>query len=98
MNNNTNTKSALKLKLTCMVSGKERPTTEAYIQSKAERLGVTTESIMANYAVKEVIKRLRRGETVAQIRTELGYTETSSVSDAQVEELLRVNGKSGSKK
>jgi hypothetical protein len=41
------------LKLTCVVTGKTRPTNMKYLQAKALKHGVTVEEIMASYVSKE---------------------------------------------
>lgn len=51
------------LKLTCLVTGATRATNMKYLQSKAERLGVTVDEIVNNYVSKAGLKQLDTFET-----------------------------------
>lgn len=81
-------------KLTCLVTGKVRPSNENYLASKASKKGVSVEYFTQNYVCKEAVKRLRAGQTVEQVRAELEADVTTPVSDEQVAQILKLNGKS----
>ena len=80
-------------KLTCLITGKIRPTNENYLAKKAENRGVSVEQFTENYACKQAVKRLRAGMSVDQARQELASEVTTPVSDETVKTILRLNGK-----
>jgi len=80
--------------LTCIITGKTRPTNEKYLRSKAEMKGVSVEDFTRYYASKQAVKRLRAGMSVEQTRQELGTEVTTPVSEGTVKGILRLNGKS----
>lgn len=66
--------------LTCIVTGKNRPTNQEYLQNKADKAGATVEEIVSHYVTREVLKNLRRGEK-------------QGLSDQQIARILKLNGK-----
>ena len=73
-------------KLTCVISGQSRVTSENYLRSKADRLGKSVEWLLNNYVSKNVCSKLRKGVAVSTI------TDTV-FSDAQLADLVRNNSK-----
>ena len=80
-------------KLTCVVTGKTRPSNERYLSSKAEQRNVTVEHFTQHYVCKQAVKRLRAGMPVKDVREELMAEVSTPISDEMVKEILRVNGK-----
>lgn len=88
MNTNTNTatdKPAKTPRVICpklvdIVTGASRVTNRNYLNDKAERLGVTVDELVANYVSKSTLALLRGGDRLG-------------LSKAQVETILRLNGK-----
>ena len=73
-------------KLTCVISGQSRVTSENYLRSKADRLGKSVEWLFNNYVAKNVCSKLRKGVAVSKI------TDTV-FSDSQLADLVRNNSK-----
>ena len=73
-------------KLTCVISGKSRVTSENYLRSKADRLGKSVEWLLENYVAKNVCSKLRKGEPLSKI------TDTV-ISDSRLADLVRNNSK-----
>ena len=73
-------------KLTCVISGQSRVTSENYLRSKADRLGKSVEWLLNNYVSKNICSKLRKGVAVSTI------TDTV-FSDAQLADLVRNNSK-----
>ena len=73
-------------KLTCVISGQSRVTSENYLRSKADRLGKSVEWLLENYVAKNVCSKLRKGEPLSKI------TDTV-ISDSRLADLVRNNSK-----
>ena len=73
-------------KLTCVISGQSRVTSENYLRQKADRLGKSVDWLLNNYVSKNVCSKLRKGVAVSTI------TDTV-FSDAQLADLVRNNSK-----
>jgi len=73
-------------KLTCVISGQSRVTSENYLRQKADRLGKSVDWLLNNYVSKNVCSKLRKGVAVSKI------TDTA-FSDAQLADLVRNNSK-----
>ena len=73
-------------KLTCVISGQSRVTSENYLRQKADRLGKSVDWLLKNYVSKNVCSKLRKGVAVSKI------TDTV-FSDAQLADLVRNNSK-----
>ena len=54
-------------KLTCVISGQSRVTSENYLRQKADRLGKSVEWLLNNYVSKNVCSKLRKGVAVSKI-------------------------------
>jgi len=73
-------------KLTCVISGQSRVTSENYLRQKADRLGKSVEWLLNNYVSKNVCSKLRKGVAVSKI------TDTA-FSDVQLADLVKNNSK-----
>ena len=73
-------------KLTCVISGQSRVTSENYLRSKADRLGKSVEWLLNNYVSKNVCSKLRKGVAVSKI------TDTD-ISDSRLADLVKNNSK-----
>jgi hypothetical protein len=73
-------------KLTCVISGQSRVTSENYLRQKADRLGKSVEWLLNNYVSKNVCSKLRKGVAVSKI------TDTT-FSDVQLADLVKNNSK-----
>lgn len=79
--------------LFCLITGKSRPTTWAYLRDKAARLSIEVDTLINNYVSREAITQLLDGKTVADIRA--GYQEApnTEISEDRLAELIRLNSK-----
>ena len=73
-------------KLTCVISGQSRVTSENYLRQKADRLGKSVEWLLENYVAKNVCSKLRKGEPLSKI------TDTD-ISDSRLADLVKNNSK-----
>jgi len=73
-------------KLTCVISGQSRVTSENYLRSKADRLGKSVDWLLENYVAKNVCSKLRKGEPLSKI------TDTV-ISDSRLADLVKNNSK-----
>ena len=80
-------------RLTCVVTGKTRPSNEKYLSVKADQRNVSVEYFTEHYTCKQAVKRLRAGMAVKEVRAELEAEVSTPISDEMVKEILRVNGK-----
>lgn len=92
MSENTETKQK-NPHLFCLITGKSRPTTWAYLKDKAERLGTDAESLINNYVSREAITQLLDGRTVEQIRSSHKEAPSTEISTERLAELIRLNSK-----
>jgi len=90
----TKTRQSASPKLTCLITGKVRPSNEKYLASKAEKKGVSVEYFTQNYVCKQAAKRLRAGMSVEAVRAELDAEVSTPISEEQLQTILCVNGKS----
>ena len=80
--------------LTCLVTGKSRPTTKAYLDSKSARLGKSTDDIVKNYISREAMVLLNAGKALTEVRETLGVsTDTVNHTAEQVRVAVIFNGK-----
>jgi hypothetical protein len=87
--------------LTCMITGKTRPTNLEYLENKAAGPAGSIDAFRKNYVCKEALSALRKNPTqegVAEIRKELGesFPEGMSVpeiSKNMITRILTYNGK-----
>jgi len=84
--------------LTCKITGKSRPTNVKYLAAKAEQRNCSVEQFLQYYACKQAVKRLRAGMSVEDTRLALGADAITPVSEGIVQGILRLNGKTKSKK
>lgn len=73
-------------KLTCVVTGQSRVTSENYLNDKAKRLGKTTNWLLENYISKHACSKLRQG-------TPLSKLTDAVISDSLLTELVKTNSK-----
>lgn len=79
--------------LFCLITGKSRPTTWAYLKNKAERLGTDAETLVNNYVSREAITQLLDGKTVEQIRAAVKDAPKDEISNDRLAALIRMNSK-----
>lgn len=79
--------------LFCKVTGKSRPTTWAYLNDKAARLGVDAEMLINNYVSREAITQLLDGSSVEKIRSRYKEAPSNEISQEELAELIRLNSK-----
>jgi hypothetical protein len=86
-------------RLTCIVTGRGRPTTYDYLQKKANRLGVSVAQLQTNYISREAVTQINAGSTAADLAERYGnktFTETWP-KNKTLEEVIALNsrGKAG---
>lgn len=79
--------------LFCLITGKSRPTTWAYLKDKAERLGTDVDGLINNYVSREAITALLDGRSLEEIRSCHKNTPTTDISNVRLAELIRLNSK-----
>jgi len=86
-------------KLTCIVTGKSRPTTYDYLQKKANRLGVSVTELQTQYVSREAVTQINSGTTAAALAERYGNKEFESTwpKGKTLEEVIAMNsrGKAG---
>lgn len=82
-------------KLTCVITGKSRPTNLKYLESKAEKRNVSAEHFASFYACKQAVTRLRAGKSVDEVRAELevNLDSVGPIDSDQLQTILHLNGK-----
>lgn len=75
-----------KLTLKCIITGAERPTSEQYLQNKANRTSASVQDIIKNYVSRDVLKEIR-------VTVRGGGTEYKGLNLATMQTILRLNGK-----
>ena len=72
-------------KLTCIITGKSRPTNQKYLDAKASKLGVSVEELIKNYVSKEGLKQMTK-ETprYEELMKFNGGTRTTTKSEDQL--------------
>ena len=80
-------------KLRCIVTGKDRLTNKAYLEEKAKQAGVTVDAYLKNYISREPLRLLREGKSLSDVRAALNVTITDSISDADLQTAIKMNGK-----
>lgn len=79
--------------LTCIITGKSRPTNSQYLEEKAAKAG-SKERFVKYYICREALSLLRAGKTLDQIRTELQIDNAVPLPSAEdIAEALKINGK-----
>jgi len=79
--------------LTCIVTGKTRPTNSEYLEEKAKKAG-SKEEFIKHYICREALTLLKQGKTVYDVRSTLGiFTEVSPPDERKILRALEINGK-----
>lgn len=79
--------------LTCIVTGRTRPTNSQYLEEKAKIAG-SKEEFLKYYICRDALTLLKQGKTVAEVRQELGVEGvTIAIGDAFLKRALEINGK-----
>ena len=80
-----------KAKLVCSITGQERQSSHKYIAKKAEQYGIDSEEWRQFYVSKPALLELQ-----AELKTKTisEFLENSPFTGAQVEKMLKYNGKS----
>jgi hypothetical protein len=79
--------------LTCIVTGKERPTNSEYLEEKAKKAG-SKEEFLKHYICRDALTLLKQGKSVADVRKELGVTDVSiAIGGDFLKRALEINGK-----
>jgi hypothetical protein len=79
--------------LTCIITGKERPTNSEYLEEKAKKVG-SKEEFLKHYICRDALTLLKKGKTVAEVREELGVKNVNiAIGDAFLQRALEINGK-----
>lgn len=86
-------------RLTCIVTGRGRPTTYDYLQKKANRLGVSVAQLQTNYVSREAVTQINAGSTAADLAERYGNESFAKTwpKDKTLEEVIALNsrGKAG---
>jgi len=79
--------------LTCIVTGKTRPTNSAYLEEKSKKLG-SKEEFINHYICREALTMLKQGRTVYDVRSALGVsTAILPPDEKKLLRALKINGK-----
>ena len=79
--------------LTCIVTGRSRPTNSQYLEERAKKAG-SKERFIQYYICREALTLLKAGKTVEDVRKELRVPDNIPVpSQETIHESLKVNGK-----
>ncbi len=86
-------------RLTCIVTGRGRPTTYDYLQKKANRLGVSVAQLQTNYVSREAVTQINAGSTAADLAERYGNKTFAKTwpKNKTLEEVIALNsrGKAG---
>ena len=79
--------------LSCIVTGKTRPTNSAYLEEKAKNFG-SKEEFIKHYICREALTMLKQGRTVYDVRFALNVSTVIPPPDEKtVQRALEINGK-----
>ena len=79
--------------LTCIVTGRTRPTNSEYLNEKAKKVG-SKEEFIEHYICRDALTLLKGGHTVMEVRQLLDVGQnTVYPSDAKIKRALEINGK-----
>jgi len=79
--------------LTCIITGKERPTNSEYLEEKAKKVG-SKEEFLKHYICRDALTLLKKGKTVTEVREELGVRNVNiAIGEAFLQRALEINGK-----
>jgi hypothetical protein len=79
--------------LTCIITGRSRPTNSSYLEERAKTAG-SKEEFLKHYICRDALTLLKQGKTVAEVRQELGVEGvTINLGDSFIKRALELNGK-----
>lgn len=79
--------------LTCIVTGRSRPTNSQYLEEKAKKAG-SKERFIQYYMCREALTLLKAGKSVEEVRQELHVSDSVPLPDTEaIVESLKINGK-----
>ena len=79
--------------LTCIVTGRSRPTNSAYLDEKAKAAG-PKEEFIKHYICRDALVLLKQGKTVLDVRSELNASTTGvPPSEQMLNRALEINGR-----
>jgi len=79
--------------LTCIVTGKSRPTNSQYLEEKAIKAG-SKERFIKYYISREALTLLKSGKSLDDVRNELNVDQNHPrPSQDELVEALKINGK-----
>jgi hypothetical protein len=79
--------------LTCIVTGRSRPTNSQYLEEKAVKAG-SKERFIKYYICREALALLKVGRPIEEVRYELGVNDSVPIPKTEdIVEALKINGK-----
>lgn len=79
--------------LTCIITGRTRPTNSQYLEEKAKIAG-SKEEFIKHYICRDALTLLKAGKSPSEVREELGVEGvTISLGDSFIQRALDINGK-----
>lgn len=79
--------------LTCIVTGRSRPTNAQYLEEKATKAG-SKERFIKYYICREALSLLKHGKTIEEVRKELNVDNSVPMPNQEdVVEAIKINGK-----
>ena len=79
--------------LTCIITGRTRPTNSQYLEEKAKIAG-SKEEFIKHYICRDAVTLLKAGKTVPEVRAELGVEGiTVALGEQFIKRALEINGK-----
>lgn len=76
--------------LTCVVSLKKRPSNEAYLNDKANRLGISVAEYKKFYICREVITQLKQGKNIMDLCKDVNAFK-ELLSEKSLEDIIILN-------
>jgi len=79
--------------LTCIVTGKSRPTNSQYLEEKAKKAG-SKEEFLAHYICRDALTLLKAGKTIDEVRAELNVNPLwDKPTPQRLEKAMQINGR-----
>lgn len=79
--------------LTCIVTGRTRPTNAQYLEEKAKKAG-SKEEFLAHYICRDAMKLLNTGMSLEDVRKELNVNPQWDIpTSTRLEKAMEINGK-----
>jgi hypothetical protein len=79
--------------LTCIVTGRSRPTNSQYLEEKSIKAG-SKERFIQYYICRDALTLLKSGKTLEEVRQEFSVsTDVLQPSNEDIVEALKINGK-----